>query len=245
SEDTFARLLARIDPAPFARCFGRWTAALAEGLGLKQVAIDGKCLRGSGGGKGGHNPLHLVQAWATENHLCLRQVACQEKSNDITALPELLELLDLKGALVRIDAMGCQKKIAAKVVEQGGDYVLPVKGNQENLLKDIERTFELAGGLAFEGVEHDIYETIERGHGREERRIYVVIYNAGLIRERDKWEGRKAGGLWYPEKREGGQGAVEEHHFMGSRKMPAKDYAFAFRGHWGIENNLHWQLHLS
>jgi len=245
SHDTFERLLARINPAAFARCFGRWTAALAEALGLKQVAIDGKCLRGSGGGKDGHKPLHLVQAWATQNHLCLGQVACQEKSNEITAIPALLELLDLKGALVTIDAMGCQKKIAAKVVEQGGDYVLPVKANQENLLKDIERTFELAGGLAFAGIEHDIHETVEHGHGRLERRIYVVIYNVGLIRERDKWEGLKAVGLCYRERREGDKVSVEEHHFMGSRKMPASEYALAFRGHWGIENNLHWQLDVS
>jgi predicted transposase YbfD/YdcC len=214
-------------------------------LGLKQVAIDGKCLRGSGSVQGGQKALHLVQAWATENHLCLGQVAVLEKSNEITAIPALLELLDLKGALVTIDAMGCQKKVAKLIVDAGGDYVLPVKANQGKLLKQIERTVELAGGLDFEGIEHDYYETVERGHGREEKRIYIVIYKLGLIEERDKWEGLKAVGMCYRERRQGDKVSVEEHHFMGSRKMPAKDYAFAFRGHWGIENNLHWQLDVS
>jgi predicted transposase YbfD/YdcC len=242
SHDTFERLLARINPAAFARCFGRWTAALAEALGLKQVAIDGKCLRGSGSVSEGQKALHLVQAWATENHLCLGQVAVSEKSNEITAIPALLELLDLNGALVTIDAMGCQKKVAKLIVEAGGDYVLPVKANQEKLLEEIERTVELAGGLDFEGIEHDYYETVERGHGREEKRIYIVIYNLGLIHERHKWEGLKAVGMCYRERRQGDKVSVEEHHFMGSRKMSAKGYAEAFRGHWGIENNLHWQL---
>ena len=245
SHDTFERLLARINPVVFARCFGHWTAALAEGLGLKQVAIDGKCLRGSGSAADGLKALHLVQAWSTENQLCLGQVAVNEKSNEITAIPALLALLDLKGALVTIDAMGCQKKVAAKIVEAGGDYVLPVKGNQEKLLEEIEWTFEVAAALDFEGIEHDFYETFERGHGREERRIYIVIYNLGLIKERDKWEGLQAIGLCIRERLEGGRMSVEDHRFIGSRKMPAKGYAEAFRGHWGIENNLHWQLDVS
>jgi predicted transposase YbfD/YdcC len=245
SHDTFERLLKRINPAAFARCFGRWTAALAEGLGLKQVAIDGKCLRGSGSVKGGQKALHLVQAWATENHLCLGQVAVSEKSNEITAIPKLLEMLELKGALVTIDAMGCQKKVAAKIIERGGDYVLPVKGNQEKLLQQIERTFELAEGLDFEGVQSDYYETFERGHGRVERRMYIVLYNLGLIEERDKWEGLKAIGRCIREREVDGQMSIEEHYFMGSRKMNAMGYAGAFRGHWGIENNMHWQLDVS
>jgi predicted transposase YbfD/YdcC len=245
SHDTFERLLKRLNPQAFARCFGRWTCALAEGLGLKQVAIDGKCLRGSGSPSDGQKPLHLVQAWATQNHLCLAQVAVAEKSNEITAIPALLRLLELKGALVTIDAMGCQKKIAAEVVQAGGDYVLPVKANQGKLLREVEYTFELAAALDFEGIEHDYYETFERGHGREERRIYIVLYNLGLIKERDKWQGLSTVGLCIRERLEGGKLSVEDHHFMGSRKMGARGYAEAFRGHWGIENNCHWQLDVS
>jgi predicted transposase YbfD/YdcC len=245
AHDTFERLLKRLHPAAFARCFGRWTSVLAESLGLKHIAIDGKCLRGSGSVQDGQKALHLVQAWARENQLCLGQVAVDQKSNEITAIPALLELLELQGALVTIDAMGCQKKIAAKIVAGGGDYVLPVKGNQEKLLKEIQWTFDVATALNFEGIEHDFYETQERGHGREENRVYIVVYKLGLIEERDKWAGLTAVGLCIRERLEGGKRSVEDHYFMGSRKMGAKDYAEALRGHWGIENNLHWQLDVS
>jgi predicted transposase YbfD/YdcC len=242
AHDTFERLLQRLNPVTFARCFGRWTAELAQSLGLKQIAIDGKCLRGSGSVADGQKALHLVQAWATENHLCLGQVAVTEKSNEITAIPVLLDLLELKGALVTIDAMGCQKKIAAKVVAAGGDYVLPVKGNQEKLLEQIKFSFEFATALDFEGIAHDFYETMERGHGRVERRVYIVMYNLGMIDERDKWDRLSAIGMCIRERRDGDTLSAEELYFIGSRKMGAKEYAGGLRGHWGIENNLHWQL---
>jgi hypothetical protein len=181
SHDTFERLLARLDPAAFARCLGRWTAALAEGLGLKQVAIDGKCLRGSGGGEGGRKALHLVQAWASENHLCLGQQACEEKSNEITAIPKLLDLLELKGALVTIDAMGCQKKIAAKVIERGGDYVLPVKGNQESkrLVKCIFKNAKRAGRMGKPNEESPHEQT-----ARCEQRAVLASGHRGVAAER-------------------------------------------------------------
>jgi predicted transposase YbfD/YdcC len=245
SHDTIERLLKRINPAVFARCFGRWTAALANGLGLKHIAIDGKCLRGSGSVADGLKALHLVQAWSTENHLCLGQVAVEEKSNEITAIPALLELLELKGALVSIDAMGCQKAIAAKIVDAGGDYILPVKGNQQKLLGEIEFTFAAAAALDFEGVKYDIYETLDKGHGRIERRLYMVIYNLGLIEERENWKGLSAVGLCMREREEAGRFSSEDTYFIGSRKMGAKGYAEGMRGHWGVENNLHWQLDIS
>jgi predicted transposase YbfD/YdcC len=242
SHDTFERLLQRLNPAAFARCFGRWTGALAEHLGLKQVAIDGKCLRGSGSVQDGLRALHLVQAWSIENHLCLGQVSVDQKSNEITAIPALLELLELKGALVSIDAIGCQKKIAGQIVEAGGDYLLPVKGNQENLLEDVQWTFELAAGLDFEGITHDFYETHERGHGRQERRAYIVMYNLGLIEDREKWAKLATLGLCIREREIDGKWTMEDHYFISSRKLSAKAFAEGARGHWGIENNLHWQL---
>src|SRR6516162_10027007 len=131
SHDTFERVFERLDPQAFQACFSQWIAALADTLGLKHIAIDGKTLRGSGNEPKNWGPLHLVSAWATECHLSLGQVAVADKSNEITAIPQLLSLLDVRGALVTIDAMGCQKEIAAKVVGAGGDYVLPVKANQE------------------------------------------------------------------------------------------------------------------
>jgi predicted transposase YbfD/YdcC len=242
SHDTFERLLKRLNPSAFARCFGRWTAALAENLGLKHVAIDGKCLRGSGNAKDGQRALHLVQAWSTENQLSLGQVAVDQKSNEITAIPALLELLELKGALVTIDAMGTQKKIAAKIVEAGGDYVLPVKGNQEKLLQEIQGACEEAKALDFKGIEYDCYQTEERGHGRTEKRRYIVLYNLERIEEREKWEKLSVLGMCIREREQCDKRSVEEHYFIGSRKMNAQSYAGALRGHGGIENNLHWQL---
>src|SRR5271165_7100345 len=139
SHDTFRRVFCLLDPHTFLQCFQRWIDALSEGLGLKRIAIDGKALRRSFDRATGKAALHLVSAWATEQHLVLDQVAVDTKSNEITAIPKLLELLDVSGAIVTIDAMGCQKEIAAKIVEKGGDYVLALKGNQENLAKDVEK----------------------------------------------------------------------------------------------------------
>src|SRR3989442_8514454 len=164
AHDTFERLFDRIDPQAFQACFRAWVQTLQEALSIKHVAIDGKTLRGSGSTKLG--PLHLVSAWATAQRLSLGQVAVDEKSNEITAIPALLELLDVRGALVTIDAMGCQKEIAKQVVEAGGDYVLTVKENQPHLLEDIEACLEKALANDLEGVCADTYETEERGHGR-------------------------------------------------------------------------------
>lgn len=238
--DTFERLFKRLDPIRFARCFGRWTQALA-GLGLKHIAIDGKALCGSAR-DAGLRALHLVSAWATENHLSLGQVAVDQKSNEITAIPQLLELLDLKGALVTIDAMGCQKDIAKKIVDQGGDYVLAVKGNQPGLLHDIQFSFEVAAALDFQNLAYDFYETVDKAHGRIERRSYLVLHQLGLITDRDKWEKLTTIGLCIHEREEGGKMQIEDHYFIGSRMMGAKEYGGSLRGHWGIENNLHWQL---
>jgi predicted transposase YbfD/YdcC len=243
SHDTFERLFKRLDPARFGKCFSAWTASLAFELGLKHVAIDGKALRGSA--RDGLRALHLVSAWAVENRLSLGQVACSEKSNEITAIPKLLELLDLKGALVSIDAAGCQKEIARKIVDGGADYVLEVKGNQERLRDDVAATVACACAENFEGVEHDSFATEEQGHGRFEKRQYAVVYDISGIRDREKWQGLKVAGMCIRTRVEQGKTSVETHYFIGSRVMTARQYALALRGHWSIENNLHWQLDVS
>jgi predicted transposase YbfD/YdcC len=168
SHDTFERVFNRLKPQAFQACFREWVQAVTAALRIKHVAIDGKTLRGSGSAKLG--PLHLVSAWATAPHLSLGQVAVDAKSNGITAIPALLELLDLGGALVTIDAMGCQKALAQKIVDQGGHYALTVKDNQEHLLEDIQAVLAQAFDTTFAGLDHDQYETRERGHGREEYR---------------------------------------------------------------------------
>jgi len=173
SHDTLERVFDRLNPQAFQTCFRKWMQALHQALGLSQIAIDGKTLCGSG--VGGRKALHLVSAWATANHLSLGQVAVAEKSNEIPAIPQLLELLDVHGALVTIDAMGCQKEIAAKILEGGGDYVLTVKDNQPTLLAGIQDCFDKALEQDFAGVKQDGYQTQERGHGREELRYYHII----------------------------------------------------------------------
>lgn len=244
SHDTFERLFDRIDPAAFQRCFQQWVATLAEKLHITHIAIDGKSLRGSGSSKLG--PLHLVSAWASEHHLSLGQVATAEKSNEITAIPELLDLLELHGAIVTIDAMGCQKAIASKVVERGGDYVLMAKDNQPNLLEDIQSLMSQALEKDFEGIRHDQHSTEDRGHGRLERRHCTILIDPEAIRGKESWEKLCVVGMCVRERQVGDAAAtVEASYFIGSKIMRAKEYNKVLRNHWGIENNLHWQLDVS
>jgi predicted transposase YbfD/YdcC len=243
SHDTFERVFERLDPAAFQACFRGWMESLSAALGLKQVAIDGKTLCGSARGTLG--ALHLVSAWATANHLSLGQVAVAEKSNEITAIPQLLDLLDVHGAFVSIDAMGCQKEIAAKIRERGGDYVLSVKDNQPTLLEDIQNTFTKAIDSNFADLSHDTYETNEKGHGREERRHYTVIYDPVTLRQKELWQDLRVIGMCVSERTKGGETTLEARYFIGSRKASAKIYGRALRNHWRIENTLHWQLDVS
>jgi len=240
SHDTFERVFDRLNPQEFQACFREWMQALHEALGLSQIAIDGKTLRGSG--SDGRKALHLISAWATANCLSLGQIAVDEKSNEIPAIPKLLELLDLHGALVTIDAMGCQKAIAAKVIEGGGDYVLTVKENQEHLQADIRAALNQAYESNFAGLEYDTYETQERGHGREEYRCYTVLHCTDGIRQAADWARLTTIGLCYSERTLNGVTSEELRYFIGSRKASAKIYGQALRNHWGIENKLHWQL---
>jgi predicted transposase YbfD/YdcC len=212
-------------------------------VGAGHIAIDGKTLRGSA--SSALKPLHLVSAWAAEVNLTLGEVAVDGKSNEITAIPMLLELLDLQGALVTIDAIGCQKKIAAKIVARGGDYVLAVKGNQEKLLADIQATV----GKALDGklAKHEVamITTREQGHGRHEERTYTVITNLENIRDRAAWAKLKTVGMCYRERTVHGKQSMETHYFIGIRRMGARRHAEVLRNHWRIENNLHWQLDVS
>jgi len=240
SHDTFQRVFELLQPGAFQACFRGWMRALAENLGLQHIAIDGKTLRGSRTSELG--PLHLVSAWATANHLSLGQEAVAHKSNEITAIPKLLELLDIEGVLITIDAMGCQKDIAAAIVERGGDYVLTVKENQECLLNDIRETVgqALDGTLPAAQVSH--HTTRERGHGRQEVRTYTVVHNVEGVQDRELWRSLSSVGMCYSERTVNGQTSTETRYFIGSRRMNAKRYGAALRNHWGVENSLHWQL---
>jgi len=243
AHDTFERVFAKLEPRALERCCLDWLRAVAGLVGLEHIAIDGKTLCGSGNARWG--PLHLVSAWATQANLTLGQVAVDGKSNEITAIPRLLELLDLHGALVTIDAIGCQKEIAKQIVARGGDYVLIVKSNQERLRQDIEATLERAlEGELPQGVVLQ-HRTSESAHGRQEERSYVVVHDVQAIRDRQAWPGLTTVGMYATERTVNGATTTEVRYFMGSRKLGVRQYARVLRNHWRIENNLHWQLDIS
>jgi predicted transposase YbfD/YdcC len=235
-----------LDPQAFQACFQSWIDALSAGLGLKRVAIDGKTLRRSFDRATGKTALHLVSAWATEQHLVLGQVAVDSKSNEITAIPKLLALLDVSGAIVTIDAMGCQKEIAATIREGGGDYVLTVKDNQPHLLEDIERCFEQALDNDFVGLQHSEHIEVYKGHGRvETHHVYTILHPEG-IRDLALWKDLRAITLICSKRQEKGkEDTFELRYYIGSKAAKAAAYARYVRGHWGIENGLHWVLDVS
>jgi predicted transposase YbfD/YdcC len=240
SHDTIGRVLALPAPAAFDDCFGRWMAEACDGLGLKQVAVDGKALRGS---RGKLAPcLHLVSAFATANGVTLGQRAVAEKSNEITAIPELLRALDVAGAVVTIDAMGCQKEIAETTRAAGADYLLAVKGNQETLRRDVE-SFALAAlekGCA--GVDYSYHEEPAAGHGRGGFRACYVFNDPSFVTERDKWRDLACVVMVVAERVVAGKATSEVRYYIGSRRRGAKWYARVVRDHWAIENELHWML---
>jgi predicted transposase YbfD/YdcC len=243
SHDTLERVFARLNPHVFMQCCVEWLRAAADLLGVSHIAIDGKSLCGSASAKLG--PLHLVSAWATQAKLTLGEVAVDGKSNEITAIPKLLELLDLHGALVTIDAMGCQKAIAEKIVAGGGDYLFAVKGNQGQLLEDIQTTMNQALDGDLPSRQVATITVGSHGHGRQEQRTCTVVTNLENIRNRAAWPGLKTVILCSRERIINGQQTLEAHYFISSRRMAARRFAEALRGHWGIENGLHWHLDVS
>lgn len=243
SKDTLRRVFARIKPVAFERCFRTWTQALAATLGIKHIAIDGKTARRSHDRGASKTALHLVSAWATENCLSLGQVAVADKSNEITAIPQLLELLELSGAIVTIDAMGCQKEIAAKIRDEGGHYLLAVKGNQENLLADIEACFQAELVKPPSRSRYTCYRAEMVGHGRHERRQYYTIESPSGIRDLALWKDLSTITMVVSERRaDDPEGKAEVRYYIGSKAQKAKANARYIRGHWGIENSLHWTL---
>ena len=252
SHDTFRRVFCLLDPVAFQKCFYAWMTAVMNRRGLtpvpldppelRPVAIDGKSQRGSARRTVGQSALHVVSAWSVENHLTLGQVATDAKSNEITAIPELLELLDLEGAVVTIDAMGCQKEIAAKIVGGGGEYVLAVKENQPHLYEDIKRAFDEALDQGEPGIDFTECQTEGPRKGRQETRTCCVITNPKGIRDAGLWTGLTAICMVISERVVNGVAGSETRYFIGSVAGTAEEYLHWVRGHWGIENSLHWVL---
>jgi predicted transposase YbfD/YdcC len=244
SDDTFARVLARLDPAAFEKCLLSWIQAVQEISDHRLIAIDGKTLRGSYDRSDGRAAIHMVSAWASENKLSLGQVVVDEKSNEITAIPELLRVLEVTGAVVTIDAMGCQKEIAQLIREGGGDYVLAVKQNQPTLYEQVEEAID--AGLEQDAAALDEHRTIETGHGRQETRTYVVFPAPATVDPDGAWRDLNAVGMAITESTDSqGRGRLEARYYILSALLSAQEFAAAVRGHWSIENNLHWQLDVS
>ncbi len=237
SHDTLGAVFARLNPRQFEQCFLQWVNAVFARTTGKVIAIDGKTLRRSYDRKSKKAALPMVSAWATTNHLVLGQVAVDEHSNEITAIPHLLDVLDVQGCIVTIDAIGCQQDIAAQIIDQGGDYVLAVKANQSSLFTEVQQCFAdiEADGMRF-------YETEEHGHGREETRWYWMTETVPWPLRRIQRKGLRSMGVVEASRMVGAKYTVERRYYISSLPADAQRLAEAVRGHWGIENNLHWVL---
>ena len=245
SHDTFERVFAHLDPIAFQRCLLNWVASVQEATGGKIIAIDGKAVREAMNRSEDKGPLCLVTAWASANHVLLGQVAGSAGSSELGALPQLLELLDLNGAIVTLDALGCQKNIVTQIVDQGGQYVISVKSNQEKLEKVVHDAMEasLNGEELKPGQTHTTKET--KAHGRVERRTTTVIDAPKSFEGKEDWKGLKSFVMVVRETTEKGETKVGIRYYITNLAPNAKKLSALARGHWAIENNLHWQLDVS
>ncbi len=247
-KDVFRRVLMLLNPAAFQTCFFDWLQMLrakameASGVDQPVFAVDGKTARRSHDRSHGLGALHAVSVWASEFGLTLGQVACAEKSNEITAIPELLRLVSIKGAIITIDAMGTQKAIAEQIIDQGADYVLALKGNQETLHQAVIDYIDKHIPTDFANVATRRLMTTEKGHGREEIRTYVQMPVPPDLADLELWKGLKTIGLVVSARIRDGQETVEMRYYISSLGLGVKRFAHAVRGHWGIENSCHWSL---
>lgn len=253
SHDTIGRLLTLLKPAAFQSCFENWIRSLRKGddrdtqVNTGQpteevIAIDGKALRRSHDHKNSLGPLFLVSAWSVQQGISLGQLATEEKSNEITAIPELIDHIDVAGATVTIDAAGCQKHIAAKIIDGGGDYVLSLKGNQGNLHEAVESWIIAQMENDFADVTVRKHEETVQGHGRIDQLIYYQFRVPDSLPGRINWKGLRTIGVAIRISRQGDQETSEVRYFISSLRLGVKRFARAIRGHWSIENTLHWCL---
>lgn len=244
AHDTFGRVFAQLDAASFSDCFVVWMRSVAQRQG-EQLAIDGKVMCGSRDGHLGREALDMVSAFAVEAGLTLAQRQVAEKSNEITAIPLLLEMLALEGAVVTIDAIGCQTDIADQIIDGGGDYILALKGNQGQLHEDVAQMFAYFEKIAFKEVSHSYHRQVNDGHGRLEIRqcwVFSPQEYGQYFRTLDKWRQLHSVVLVHSERRIGQQVETERRFFISSLAEDAKSHLAYIRGHWGIENKLHWVL---
>jgi predicted transposase YbfD/YdcC len=235
-----------LDPRGFERCFQSWIGDLAGSSEGKLIAIDGKTIRRSLDQANRKAAIHMVTAWVHENHAAFAQVRTKDKSNEITAIPQLLEMLNLKAATVTIDAIGCQRTIAQKVLDKDGHYVLAVKSNQETLYEDVRLFLDDAIENGFHGLQHDSYEQTEKGHGRVETRRCWTTGQTEWLGQRHSWPGLQSIAAVECRRQIGQKISTERRYFISSLPgRPAQRIAVAVRKHWSVENELHWSLDVS
>jgi predicted transposase YbfD/YdcC len=242
SHDRFNAILALVRPEEFEKCLLEWITSLQEITDGQVIAIDGKTLRRSYDKASNKSAIHMVSAWATANHISLGQVVVDAKSNEITAIPKLLELIEISGALVTIDAMGCQTEIAAKIIDAEADYCLAVKGNQPTLHNGLIEFFDDHLEDDFARVKARHFETKEKAHGREDLRSYVICPLPKSLPDAKRWKNIKAIGIAVNNSLRDGIMTIAIRYYILSKYISGKRFGEAVRGHWGIENDLHWQL---
>lgn len=243
--DTFGRVFALLAPEEFQQSFQAWVQAINEITDGQVIGLDGKCLKGSDDTVLGKRAIYMVSAWARENHLVLGQRKVEAKSNEITAIPELLKLLALKGCIVTIDAMGTQTKIAQAIIDAGGDYILAVKDNQEKLSQDLRALFEYDQQHGFQEAPYDYARTVNKNHGRIEIRQCWTTSDPeylATLREGTKWKGLHSLVMITAERIIRGKSSLETRFYISSLESNAPRILEATRGHWSIENSLHWVL---
>lgn len=245
SHDTIRRVFILINPDEFREAFINWIESIKTLMQNEVVSIDGKTLRGSHNKRDGKAAIHMVSAWASEMSMVLGQVKTEEKSNEITAIPELLNLLEISGCIVTIDAMGCQKKIAAKIIDKNADYVLALKKNHETLHDDVELFFQDAKKTDFKDIQNSYHKTIDGDHGRIEERRHWVVSDIDWLDGKPQWKGLSSIGMVERERDIDGKVTTETSYYILSQKCSAKVFAESARKHWGIENKLHWGLDVS
>lgn len=245
SDDTFRRVISRIKPQAFEACFRRWVAAVVEQTPGEVIAIDGKTLRGSYDTHDQKAALCMVSAWASANRLILAQEQVSDTSNEITALPALLAILELSGCLVTIDAMGTQREIARQIIDEKGDYVLALKSNHPTLYDDVRTFFEEAQAKQYQGIDHDFFEHTDGSHGRIEVRRCWAVGDIAWLRHQDRWAGLRSIVKVEARRIVGDEESLEQRYYITSRAPRAQALFEAVRGHWGIENQVHWVLDVS